>query len=173
MIEKNTLYLLIIMIVIMIMTDPSHALAVPMRRGESESIPPSERLKSITTNESNTSNPFNFPVGLLTMKDPTSGKQTTCTGSVINTENGNVVATAAHCLVNTEGKVFRNIMFSPGFDHGKDGPLGQIGPAKVVKVPDTFLADNNVDDYGLLRFDFRTHDGRNMQRSWCENRHRN
>src|SRR5687767_3956980 len=54
-------------------------------------------------------------------------------------------------------------MFSPGFNHGKDGPLGQIGPAKVVKVPDTFLANNDVDDYGLLRFDFSTRDGRNLQ----------
>ena len=87
MIEKNPLYLLIIIIVIMIMTDPSHALAVPMRRGESESIPPFESLKNITTNAS----PSSFPVGLLTVRDPSLIGKGICTGSVINTENRNVV----------------------------------------------------------------------------------
>lgn len=151
--EKNTLYLLIALIVLMVMTDPSYA--VPMKR-EPMIVPPVPPVSPVDVGESSPA------VGFLFMKDPNSGKQLGCTASVINTQNGNVIATAAHCLFNGQGQQFTDIQFSPGFNHGQDGPLGRI-PAAVVKVTDAFLADNDVDDYGLVRLNFQGPKGEPLQ----------
>ena len=43
----------------------------------------------------------------------------TCTASVINTDDGNIGVTAAHCLYDHATRLyFNNVMFSPGYDHG-------------------------------------------------------
>jgi V8-like Glu-specific endopeptidase len=150
--EKNTLYLLIALVVMMVMTDPSYA--IPMRR-EPMSVSPALPVSANAVKSS--------PVGFLFMKDPNTGKQLGCTASVINTpQNGNVIATAAHCLFNGNGQQFTDIEFSPGFNHGQDGPLGRI-PAAVVKVTDAFLANNDVDDYGLVRLNFQGPNGEPLQ----------
>src|SRR5581483_7960007 len=153
--EKNTLYLLIALIVLMVMTDPSYA--VPMRRKPMSVIPPVPPASSLDVGESSPA------VGALFMKDPNNGKQLGCTASVINTpQNGNVIVTAAHCLFNDQGQQFTDIQFSPGYNHGQDGPLGRI-PAAVVKVTDAFLANNDVDDYGLVRLNFQGPKGEPLQ----------
>ncbi|RIA92904.1 hypothetical protein C1645_820101 [Glomus cerebriforme] len=58
-----------------------------------------------------------YPTGLLFMNDPNTGQLLGCTASVINTLNGNVGITAAHCLFNSQNQSFSNIMFS---NHGQD-----------------------------------------------------
>src|SRR6266542_6670474 len=66
----------------------------------------------------NTNNPVNYPVGMLFFSDTQTGEPKTCTASVINTENGNIGITAAHCLFDDDGTIFNNMMFSPGYDSG-------------------------------------------------------
>src|SRR5207248_5135999 len=71
-------------------------------------------------------NPSNYPVGALLFSHPQTGEPDYCTASVINTENGNIGITAAHCLFNNDGIVYDYIAFSPGYDRGINGPLGLI-----------------------------------------------
>src|SRR5438105_15037047 len=66
----------------------------------------------------NTNNPFNYPVGRLLFSDPKTGRAQSCTASMINTENGNIGITAAHCLFDNNGVVFNYMSFSPGYDSG-------------------------------------------------------
>src|SRR6266511_603164 len=54
----------------------------------------------------NPNNPSNYPVGTLFFSDPQTGEASGCTASVINTKNGNIGITAAHCLFNDYGIVY-------------------------------------------------------------------
>src|SRR5437764_6550600 len=63
----------------------------------------------------NLNNPSNYPVGKLFLTNPETGKEQSCTASMINTKHGNIGITAAHCLFNSHGKVYSNMMFSPGY----------------------------------------------------------
>src|SRR5256885_8154210 len=56
----------------------------------------------------NPNNPLNYPVGKLFFSEPETGKPGACTASVINTENGNIGITAAHCLFNSNLIAFNN-----------------------------------------------------------------
>ena len=113
----------------------------------------------------NPNNPVNYPVGILFFSDPETGQPESCTASMINTENGNIGITAAHCLFDDNGIVFNNMMFSPGYDSGIPGPLGRI-PVEFVVAPSEFIGENsNPDDYdyGFIRMNFNDPNGYKLQ----------
>ncbi|CAG8807749.1 4257_t:CDS:1 [Gigaspora margarita] len=97
---------------------------------------------------------FNFPIGrfLINLRN---GSALHCTASVINTENGNIGLTAAHCLIKGNGTTYdlQDLSFSPGYDNGKEGPLGTINIEKLA-VPYSNLVDPNENDYALVKFAF-------------------
>ena len=86
--------------------------------------------------------------------------------SMINTENGNIGITAAHCLLNDDGVVHNNLAFSPGYDSGTPGPHGLI-PVEFVAVPSEYdgTGDNKppVYDYGMMRMKFNDPNGYKLQ----------
>ncbi|CAG8446605.1 12907_t:CDS:2 [Gigaspora rosea] len=75
---------------------------------------------------------------------------------VINTANGNIELTAAHCLLDDDGNQYNlsYLSFSPGYDNGTNGPLGVI-PVADIAIPYTHLLDPQTADYALVRFEFR------------------
>ena len=89
----------------------------------------------------NPNNPSNYPVGRLFISDPVTGRPGVCTASMINTVNGNIGITAAHCLFKDDDVVFDNMVFSPGYDSGTPGPLGLI-PVEFVIAPPGVVAEN-------------------------------
>jgi V8-like Glu-specific endopeptidase len=65
-----------------------------------------------------------------------------CTGSVVNTPQGDIVLTAAHCVYDTNG-AYTDLAFVPGYHDGQD-PYGVWTPADVV-VPPQWAADEDPD----------------------------
>lgn len=63
-----------------------------------------------------------------------------CSGTVVNSASGSVVATAAHCLVDTEtGELAKNALFVPDdLDNGKQQPHGAWSAVDMV-VPQSFI----------------------------------
>ena len=63
-----------------------------------------------------------------------------CSGTVVNSLTGSVVATAAHCLVDTEsGELAKNALFVPDdYDNGRQQPHGAWSAVDMV-VPSTFI----------------------------------
>src|SRR5437660_6739396 len=113
----------------------------------------------------NPNNPSNYPVGRLLFSDPQTGDPGACTASVINTENGNIGITAAHCLFNDNGILFSNMVFSPGYNSGTPGPLGLI-PVEFITVPSEYTGDPYDDpiyDYGFMRMEFNDPSGYKLQ----------
>src|SRR6266511_5777287 len=111
----------------------------------------------------NPNNPLNYPVGRLFISDPVTGRRGVCTASMINTVNGNIGITAAHCLFNDDGEVYSNMMFSPGYDSGIPGPLGLI-PVEFVVAPPGFIGENSESyDYGMMRMRFNDPNGFKLQ----------
>src|SRR5207253_769348 len=95
--------------------------------------------------------------------NPETGKEQSCTASMINTKHGNIGITAAHCLFNSHGKVYSNMMFSPGYDLGTLGPLGLI-PVEFVVGSDGFFGENPDDyDFGMIRMKFNDPKGHKLQ----------
>ncbi|KAF0363844.1 serine protease [Gigaspora margarita] len=84
---------------------------------------------------------FNFPIGrfLINLRN---GSALHCTASVINTENGNIGFTAAHCLIKGNGTTYdlQDLSFSPGYDNGKEGPLGS-GNMENCNITDKHLCE--------------------------------
>ncbi|KAF0476415.1 serine protease [Gigaspora margarita] len=78
-----------------------------------------------------------------------------CTASVINTDNGNIGLTAAHCLHDDDGSPYdpNSLSFSPGYN-GTNGPLGAI-PVVDTAIPHIHLENPEEDDYALVRFAFQ------------------
>ncbi|CAG8516919.1 1553_t:CDS:2, partial [Acaulospora colombiana] len=122
--------------------------------------PPSGRKYDIINNtisEVNADQVQSFPIGKLFMRDKRDDNDEPffCTASVINTENGNIGLTAAHCLYNPiTQNPFHDIMFSPGYDHGQPGPLNLIPVDEAIKA--------NAFDWAILRFGFNK-DGQPLQ----------
>jgi V8-like Glu-specific endopeptidase len=56
-----------------------------------------------------------------------------CTGSVVNSPEGDVIVTAAHCVYDSSG-VYTDIAFVPGYHDGQD-PYGVWIPSAVVVAP--------------------------------------
>lgn len=56
-----------------------------------------------------------------------------CTGSVVNSPEGDVIVTAAHCVYDSSG-VYTDIAFVPGYHDGQD-PYGVWIPSAVVVSP--------------------------------------
>ncbi|KAF0508032.1 serine protease [Gigaspora margarita] len=95
----------------------------------------------------------NYPIGLF-IADNGSVKKI-CTASVINSKNGNIGLTAAHCLLDDDGNPWNlsSLSFSPGYDNGTNGPLGAI-PVVDTAMPHEYLINPNKYDYALVRFEF-------------------
>ena len=113
----------------------------------------------------NPNNPLNYPVGILFFSNSQTGRLETCTASMINTENGNIGITAAHCLFSSNLIVHNNVMFSPGYDSGIHGPLGLIPVEYVVASPGYSGNPNDgpVYDYGMIRMNFNDPNGYKLQ----------
>jgi V8-like Glu-specific endopeptidase len=65
-----------------------------------------------------------------------------CSGSVVNSPQGDVVLTAAHCVYDTNG-AYTDLAFVPGYHDGQD-PYGVWTPSDVV-VPPQWAADEDPD----------------------------
>ncbi|MFP5250816.1 MAG: trypsin-like serine peptidase [Actinomycetes bacterium] len=82
----------------------------------------------------------------------------TCTGTVINSDSGLIVATAAHCIFDDETRDwYDRILFAPGYERG-DTPYG-VWEAERWWVPEQYLEANTrwldgADDDGWMGFDF-------------------
>lgn len=68
-----------------------------------------------------------------------------CTGSVVNSPEGDVVVTAAHCVYDSSG-VYTDIAFVPGYHDGQD-PYGVWIPSAVVVAPQ--WASSSDPDYDV------------------------
>ncbi|MET4098043.1 V8-like Glu-specific endopeptidase [Agrococcus sp. UYP10] len=95
-------------------------------------------------------------VGRLVLE--TEDAEYTCSGTVINSESGLVVVTAAHCVFDDETRdYYDRITFEPGYERG-DAPFG-TWEAERWWVPDQYLEANDrwldgADDDGWMGFDF-------------------
>ncbi|CAG8722992.1 5928_t:CDS:1, partial [Funneliformis caledonium] len=120
------------------------------------SMQPFERKYDVNTrvaNEGHVDQVKSIAIGLLFMSKD--GEDYTCTASVINTNDGNIGLTAAHCLFHHDtNSFFDNIIFSPGYDNGQPGPLGNIPIAKVVITNEFLHNDDNEFDWGMMLFNF-------------------
>lgn len=94
--------------------------------------------------------------GRLTMESDAG--EFTCSGTVINSESGLIVVTAAHCVWDDDTRdYFDSISFSPGYERG-DAPFG-TWQAEDLWVPEQYLEANTrwldgADDDGWMGFDF-------------------
>jgi len=68
-----------------------------------------------------------------------------CTGSVVNSPQGDVIVTAAHCVYDSAG-VYTDIAFVPGYHDGQD-PYGVWIPSAVVVAPQ--WASGSDPDYDI------------------------
>ncbi|MCH1883840.1 hypothetical protein [Agrococcus sp. ARC_14] len=84
--------------------------------------------------------------------------QFTCSGTVINSDSGLIVVTAAHCVWDDDSRdYFDSISFSPGYENG-EAPFG-TWEAEELWVPEQYLEANTrwldgADDDGWMGFDF-------------------
>lgn len=82
----------------------------------------------------------------------------TCTGTVINSETGLIVLTAAHCIFNDDTRDdYDRITFSPGYERG-ESPFG-VWEAESWWVPEQYMEANDrwldgQNDNGWMGFDF-------------------
>jgi V8-like Glu-specific endopeptidase len=74
-----------------------------------------------------------------------SGQGHYCTGSVVNSPEGDIVMTAAHCVYDSSG-VYTDIAFVPGYHDGQD-PYGVWIPSAVVVSPQ--WASNSDPNYDV------------------------
>ena len=70
-----------------------------------------------------------------------------CTATVVSSENGSVVWTAAHCLL-LDGDEARNIVFVPGYRDG-EGPFGKWQPRDEDSI---YMLQSWVDTYSSAGF---------------------
>jgi V8-like Glu-specific endopeptidase len=78
----------------------------------------------------------------------TSGRLTAhfCTGSVVNSPAGDLVITAAHCLI---GRAANQVAFVPDYAHGKH-PYGVWVATKIIEDPQWTSAGDPDDDFAFL-----------------------
>ncbi len=56
--------------------------------------------------------------GKVFFHNPETNGDYACSGDAVNSGKKSVVATAGHWVVDTDGTVYQNWVFIPGFDHG-------------------------------------------------------
>ncbi|RIA80753.1 hypothetical protein C1645_838136 [Glomus cerebriforme] len=118
-----------------------------------KSMQPFERKYDANKGVANVDQIKAIAIGILFMSK--NDDDFTYTASVINTDDGNIGFTAAHCLYDHKTQsYFDNVMFSPEYDNGQLGPLGVVPIAKMV-VTNEFLNNNdNEFDWGMMLFNF-------------------
>lgn len=86
-------------------------------------------------------------VGALFVR-PTSGPLMThfCTGSVVDSPAGDLVITAAHCLI---GRTASQVVFVPDYAHGKH-PYGVWVASKIIEDPEWMSSSDPNDDFAFL-----------------------
>jgi V8-like Glu-specific endopeptidase len=86
-------------------------------------------------------------VGALFVR-ATSGKLTThfCTGSVVSSPAGDLVITAAHCLI---GRTASQVVFVPDYAHGNH-PYGVWVATKIIEDPEWTSSSDPDDDFAFL-----------------------
>ncbi|MEU0333498.1 hypothetical protein [Streptomyces sp. NPDC006193] len=72
--------------------------------------------------------------GKVFFTNPKNGGTYACTGDAVNSGNKSVVATAGHCVVDTDGTAYRNWVFIPAYDHG-DRPFGTFAATALHWEP--------------------------------------
>ncbi|AHI02157.1 trypsin-like serine peptidase [Kutzneria albida] len=56
--------------------------------------------------------------GKVFFHNPKTNGTYACSGDAVNSGNRSIVATAGHCVVDTDGTAYDNWVFIPGYDHG-------------------------------------------------------
>jgi V8-like Glu-specific endopeptidase len=155
-------------VLILIITNSSYAFPKPMGRraglvskSTSFYIPPEERTRNLTQSFTNDDNNAFSAIGLLSFKSASTGNTDYCTATVIQTDNGNIALTAAHCLWDILANNWNSeVSFYPGYDNGNQGSLGMIW-AYTLTIWSSFAQDSEVTDYGFIKFYYE--DGRKLQ----------
>ncbi len=78
-----------------------------------------------------------------------------CSASVVDSPQGDVVLTAAHCVVGTG----RDLVFVPGYDRGRE-PYGSWQVTAAYAAPAWLRHRDPADDFAFLRVAARDVDGR-------------
>lgn len=76
-----------------------------------------------------------------------------CSATVINSNSGDIIVTAAHCVVSTDGKgtLAQSVVFVPGDrNDAQEQPYG-MWAAVSVAVPQEFVDNAITDDQGMLQ----------------------
>uniref|UniRef100_A0A1D1Y9Z4 Glutamyl endopeptidase n=1 Tax=Anthurium amnicola TaxID=1678845 RepID=A0A1D1Y9Z4_9ARAE len=158
--------LCIFVVLILIITNSSYAFPKPLGKraklvsmSKSVDIPPEERLSNITKSFADGDNNFSA-IGLLSFTK-NDGSIDYCTATVIKSDNGNMVLTAAHCLWDIIDENWNSeFYFSPGYNNGNPGNLGTIR-AHTFSIWTAFTEDETLYDYGFLKLYYP--DGRKLQ----------
>ncbi|MFD2675019.1 trypsin-like serine peptidase [Gulosibacter bifidus] len=83
------------------------------------------------------------------------GETYVCSATVVNSKSGDIVATAGHCVAETNGsgKLAESVVFIPGDkDNGRETPYGTWAAVEMV-VPQQFIDKARTDDQGQLLSD--------------------
>ncbi|WP_330336023.1 trypsin-like serine peptidase [Streptomyces sp. NBC_00557] len=72
--------------------------------------------------------------GKVFFTNPKNGGTYACSGDAVNSGNKSVVATAGHCVVDTDGTAYTNWVFIPGYDHG-NRPFGTFAATSLHWEP--------------------------------------
>lgn len=72
--------------------------------------------------------------GKVFFSNPKNGGTYACSGDAVNSGNKSVVATAGHCVVDTDGTAYTNWVFIPGYDHG-NRPFGTFAATSLHWEP--------------------------------------
>ena len=72
--------------------------------------------------------------GKVFFHNPKTNGDYACSGDAVNSDNRSVVATAGHCVVDTDGTSYTNWVFIPGYDHG-NRPFGTFGATSLHWLP--------------------------------------
>lgn len=78
-----------------------------------------------------------------------------CSATVVNSKSGDIVATAGHCVAETDGsgKLAESVYFIPGDrDNGREAPYGTWAAVEMV-VPQEFINKARTDKNGMLTSD--------------------
>lgn len=72
--------------------------------------------------------------GKVFFHNPATNGDYACSGDSVNSNNKSVVATAGHCVVDTDGTSYTNWVFIPGYDHG-NRPFGTFAATSLHWMP--------------------------------------